>query len=262
MKILLTELQSNRTIRLAGTAVLILLALFLLVLTWDKAFGRDITDPYNTITVEGTGRAAMVPDTARITFSVSETADTVGDAQAAATTKTDAALAALDEYDIDERDIKTLSYNVSPRYQYPQPCFGGVCAPSEPRIVGYDVTQTIEVRVRETAKAGDVLQSLGSIGVQNISGPNFIVDDEDGVKAEARAEAIDEARAKARELAKQLGVRLGDIVSFSENTPGMYGYGMGGMELQAMSAKADAAPTLPMGENETAVTVMITYEIR
>lgn len=259
MNNLLTDLQSNRSIRLAGLAVLVLLALFLLVLTWDKAFGRGINDPYNTITVEGTGRAAMVPDTARITFTVLETADTVADAQAAATAKTDAALAALEEHDIDERDIKTLSYNVSPRYQYPQPCYTGICAPQNPRIVGYDVSQTVEVRVRDTAKAGDVLAALGSLEVQNISGPQFVVDDEAGVKSEARADAIEEARAKARELSKQLGVRLGDVVSFSENIP-YYGYGMGGMMLQA-EAKDMSAPTLPTGENETQVTVMITYEI-
>lgn len=261
MNTFLTEVQSNRSIRLAGVAVLVFLALFLLVITWDKAFGRDITDSYNTITVEGTGRVAMVPDTARITFTVSESADTVATAQSAATTKTDAALAALDEHDIDERDIKTLSYNVSPRYQYPQPCYGMVCPPSNPRIVGYDVAQTIEVRVRDTAKAGDVLAALGALEVQNISGPQFIVDDEDAVRAEARAEAIDEARAKARELAKQLGVRLGDIASFYENTPAIRGYGMGGMMAESM-AKDMAAPSLPTGENETMVTVSITYEIR
>src|SRR5690606_31968226 len=125
---------------------------------------------------------------------------------------TDSALAALDERAIDERDVKTLSYNVSPRYEYPQPCYGMICPPttSTPRIVGYDVSQTIEVRVRDTAKAGDVLEALGTIGVQHVSGPQFVVDDESEVKNEARAEAIEEARAKAKALAKNLGVRLGD----------------------------------------------------
>ena len=263
MKQFLDEFASNRALRIAAVAVLALLALFLLVKTWDAAFGRDMGDPYNTITVEGTGRSAMVPDTARITFTVTESATAVADAQEAATAKTDAALAALDGQGIEERDVKTLSYNVSPKYEYPQPCYGGICPPtvSSPRIVGYDVSQTIEVKVRDTAKAGDVLAALGGLGVQNISGPEFVVDDESAVKSEAREEAVEEARAKAKELARSLGVHLGDVVSFSEMTGGpqpYYGYKGGMMD----AAVAQSAPTLPVGENETEITVMITYEIR
>ena len=253
MNQLITELSSNRVARLAAVAVLVFLALFLLVKTWDAAFGRDISDPYNTITVEATGRAAMVPDTARITFTVIESAAEVAAAQDAATTKTDAALALLTEQGIEERDVKTLSYNVSPRYEYNrEPCYPGMLCPTgSPRITGYDVSQTIEVKVRDTEKAGDVLAALGGVGVQNISGPEFVVDDETAVSSEARA--------KAKELAKQLGVRLGKVVSFTEGAPGdMYGYGKGGA---MMEAAVDRAPSLPVGENETEISVMITYEI-
>lgn len=264
MNQLVNELTSNRAARIAAVAVLALLALFLLVKTWDTAFGRDVSDPFNTITVEGTGTAAMVPDTARITFTVMESAPEVGAAQDAATKRTDAALAALEDMDIEERDVKTVSYNVSPKYDYPQqPCYPGMICPSgAPRIVGYDVSQTIEVKVRDTAKAGDVLGALGALGVQNISGPEFVVDDESAVTAEARAEAIEEARAKAKELAGELNVRLGKVVSFSEGTPGdLYGYGKGG-GIMMEAAAPNRAPTLPTGENETEITVMITYEIR
>lgn len=263
MNQLVNELSSNRTARIAAVAVLVLLALFLLVKTWDTAFGRGINDPYNTITVEGTGKAAMVPDTARITFTVMESASEVGAAQDAATKRTDDALASLEELDIEERDVKTVSYNVSPKYEYnQQPCYPGmICSTGSPRIVGYDVSQTVEVKVRDTAKAGDVLAALGGLGVQNISGPEFVVDDESAVTAEARAEAIEEARAKAKELAKELNVHLGKVVSFSEGMPGdFYGYGKGGDMM--MEAAVNRAPTLPVGENETEITVMITYEIR
>ncbi len=132
-----------------------------------------------------------------------------------------------------------------------------------PTIVGYDVSQTIQVKVRDTDKAGDVLASLGSLGVQNVNGPEFVAADEAAGQAEARAEAIDEARATAKQLAKDVGVHLGDIVSFYEGPTGeMYGYQGGTMMDAAMSAVPQAAPTLPVGENETETTVSITYEIR
>ncbi len=263
MNQLMHELSSNRSVRIAAVAVLALLALFLLVKTWDVAFGSDINDSFNTISVEGTGTAAMVPDTARITFTVMESATDVGAAQDAATTRTDAALAALEEMDIEERDVKTLSYNVSPKYEYNQQiCYGGMSCPpiGSPRIVGYDVSQTIEVKVRDTGNAGAVLAALGGLGVQNISGPEFVVDDESVVTAEARAEAVEEAREKAKELAKVLGVRLGKVVSFSEGSPEeLYGYGMGGDSMR--NTAVEKAPTLPVGENETEITVLVTYEI-
>ncbi len=265
----MNELTSNKAVRLALVAVFALLALFLLVKTWDGAFGREAGDPYNTITVEGTGRATAVPDTARITFSVTESAANVADAQKQATEKIDAALKSVESLNVEEKDVKTLSYNVSPRYEYSQqaPCYPGTACPpivsGNPKIVGYDVSQTVEVKVRDTSKAGDVLQALGSIGVQNISGPEFVVDDEDGVKAEARAEAIKNAQEKAKKLAKELGVHLGPIATFYENGPSYPMYdsyaGKGG---SMMSAVAPEAPRLPVGEDESSVTVSITYEIR
>lgn len=262
---LITELASMRALRIALVTVFALLALFLLVKTWGDAFGTSRDYPNKTITVEGTGEATAIPDTARISFTVTESAPAVADAQKKATEKTDAAIAGVKELGIEEEDVKTLSYNVSPKYEYPQPCAYGMCPPTvsgAPRIVGYDVSQSIEVRVRDTAKAGDVLQALGTLGVQNIFGPDFVVDDREVVKSEARAEAIERAEAKAKVLAKELGVRLGKVVGFYENSPSepMYeGYaGKGGM----MDAAVQSAPTLPVGQDETSITVSITYQIK
>lgn len=260
--------MGNKVVRYASIAVLVLLALFLAVKTWDAAFGKGQYEPLNVITVEGTGEVSMVPDVAQISFTVTESAATVKEAQDKATQKTNAALEAVKKLGVAEKDVKTENYSVSPKYEYPSPCpAGAMCAAmvsGTPKIVGYDVAQTVSVKVRDTAKAGDVLAALGGIGVQNIQGPNFMVDDEDTAKAEARAKAIAEARAKAKVLAKQLGVSLGKVVSYGENgnypQPMMYSAvaGKGGM----MDARVESAPTLPTGENKTTVSVSVTYEIR
>jgi uncharacterized protein len=261
-----TLVRVSRPVRYAAAAALGLLALFLFMQTLDllmRGIGRAETYPTNTITVEGTGEATAIPDIATISYTVTERGATVAAAQEASTAKTDAALAFLKGAGIEEKDIKTTSYNVSPEYEYQNPCYVGDCpAYSNPRIIGYTVSQSIEVKVRETSKAGEVLQGLGNTGVQNIYGPNFTVDDTDAAREEARAEAIAEAREKAKNLAKDLGVSLGRVVSFYEATPGYPAYGYGGMMDMAMEAKNVAAPTLPVGESETQVTVNITYEIR
>lgn len=261
-----TFMKATKSVRMAATAALGILALFLLALTIN-AFGNlgRSENPYmNTITVEGTGKAATIPNIATIDFSVTEKGTTVAEAQTKATEKTNAALAAVDKLGVEKKDVKTVAYNVSPEYEYPQPCYGGVCPASQnPKIIGYQVAQTVEVKVRDTAKAGDVLQALGTLNVQNISGPNFTVDEDDAIRNDARKEAIDNAKAKAKALAAQLGVSLGKVVTFYENTGGypMYDtYAKGGMMANEMAAPS--APSLPSGEHETSVTVMITYEIR
>lgn len=260
-----TFLKATKPVRWAAAGALSVLALFLLALTihaWGD-IGRS-TNPYtNTITVEGSGKAAAVPNVAVISFSVTQSEAAVADAQAAATAKTNAALDAVKKLGIDDKDVKTVSYNVYPKYDQSAPCYSGNCPNTSPKIVGYEVSQSIEVKVRDTAKAGDVLQALGTLGVQNISGPNFTVDENDAVKNEARAEAIKNAQAKAKELASELGVSLGKVVSFYENTGPYPVYDSYGAKGGAMGTAAAAPPpSLPTGENETDVSVSITYEIR
>jgi uncharacterized protein YggE len=245
-----------------GAIALAMLALFLVVqsLLGLRELNHPSTPAADTITVTGEGSATAVPDVAKISYTVTESAKSVGDAQTAATTKSNAALSALTGSGIQDKDVKTLSYNVSPQYSYSNCAPGVFCPNTSPTITGYEVSQTIQVTVHDTSKAGDVLQKLGTLGVQNISGPSFTVDDDNTVKAEARADAIAKAKTSADLLAKQLGVHLGRIVNFYEDngqSPQPYG-------VTAMSAgKSDAmvAPTLPVGQNETTSSVSITYEI-
>jgi uncharacterized protein YggE len=250
---------------MALVSALSMLALFLLVLTINATFNLSrFGMPYaNTITVEAVGEATAVPNIASISFSIQEKADTVEAAQTAATEKTNAALAFLKDSGIEEKDIKTVAYNVTPTYKYQQPCYSGVCPDyREPEITGYEVWQTVEVKVRDTKKTGEVLQGLGNLSVGNIYGPNFTVDDDEAVKASAREDAIKKAKEKARLLAKDLGVNLGRVVSFYENS-GYYpmydsmAYGKGGDMMEV----AAPAPELPVGETETTVSISITYEI-
>lgn len=261
-----TIARISKPVRLSAAAALTLLALFLAVKTLDifMDFGTSDAPYLNTITVEGTGDATAVPDIATISYTITGKGATVGAAQTTSTEIVNKALAVLKDAGIEEKDIKTTSYNVSPEYEYAQPCYyGGTCPVSNPKIIGYQVLQSLEVKVRDTAKAGEVLQGLGDAGVDNIYGPNFTVDDDDATKEEARAKAIADARAKAKVLAKELGVHLGKVVSFYENSGGypMYDKGLGGAEGVSMTREAPA-PNLPAGENQTTISVSITYEIK
>jgi uncharacterized protein YggE len=254
---------SDSAVRISIVGVLAILALFLFAKTWStvEEMGHVKIGETPTISVSGTGKASTPPTIAQISFTVEERAGSEQDAQTAATKKTDAALASLKKLEIKDADIQTTGYQIYPQYETPN-CKPGVPCPQSTKISNYQVSQSVTVKVRDTSKAGEVLQALGTAGVQNVSGPNFMVDDPAAVQAEARGKAITDARQKAELLAKQLGVRLGTVVSFSES-------GGGAMpmfnEMMAKAASADGgapAPTIPQGENETTSNVNITYQIR
>ena len=208
---------ASRPVRLAAAAALSVLALFLFVKTFDalSTFGHGDNPPINTISVSGEGESVATPDSATISFTVQESATSVALAQTAATKRTNDALEAIKSLGIVEKDLKTIGYTVSPKYESTTCSPGSVCIQNgATKIIGYEVSQSVVVKVRDTTKAGEVLQKLGSLGVQNINGPDFSVDDPTAVSAEARGKAIRDARTKAEILAKQLGVRLGKVVSF------------------------------------------------
>jgi len=262
----LYEMLDNGGVRIALIGVLSILALFLLAQTISIAthIGRSGTPATDVITVQGQGQATLAPDVAHISFTVQNTAKTVSDAQSQTTEQTNAALAFVEEQNVDERDIKTLSYSINPEYSYPNPCpMGSLCpAYSTPKITGYQVSQTIQITVRDLTAVGEMLSGLGKLGVQNVSGPAFALDDSTAGYNAARADAIMKAKRQAKLLAKQLDVDLGDIVNFSESSGGyaypMYDYRMGG----EMAMTKEVAPNVPAGENMYNATVSITYEIR
>jgi len=258
-----------RWMRSVGTVALVLLALFLLVVSLYflramQYVGSGVPSS-NTISVSGEGEVFAVPDIATFSVTVLQRADTVEPAQTAATEKANAIIAYLRGEGIDEKDIKTVDYSVHPRYEYQNAvCREGFCPPGEQVLAGYEVSQTLTVKVRDTAEAGGILSGVGSLGASSVSGLSFTIDEEDDLKSEARGMAIDEAEDKARELARQLGVRLIRIVGFSEDgSQPYYAYGRGGVEsFTALDAIKAPAPELPVGENKIISYVTITYEIR
>ena len=261
-----TIVHASRPVRLAAAAALSVLTLFLLVATVNQLhnWGHPDTAATNTITVTGTGQATVAPDTAKITFSVMKTGASVAEAQTAATKSTDAALAAVKREGVKDADVRTANYNVYPQYESARPCYNGACPTGNPNtIVGYQVSETVEVKVHDLTKVGNVLTDLGQLGVENIQGPDLTVNDENAVQAQARGDAITKARANATKLAQQLGVHLGRVVSFSEST-GAGPQPMYGMAAQSKTMdSAIAAPSVPVatGQNEYSETVSITYEI-
>ncbi len=253
----------------AALITLGLLSLFLLSKTISEVKGYSFiggNGELQTIDITTTGEAYSKADIATISFTIDNKAPLVADAQTKTTETSNKAIDILKKkYKIAAEDIKTTNYGVNPEYSYPTPCYGGMCPRSDsPKIIGYDVSTSIEVKVRTIDDAGAILKSLGDIGITQIYGPNFSVDDEDAAKNEARTEAIRKASEQARVIERALGVSLGKPISFSEDFGGGYPipmYAKGGVAMETSVATVPA-PSLEPGQNKVTVTVHVSYRIR
>ncbi|HVU75687.1 MAG TPA: SIMPL domain-containing protein [Candidatus Paceibacterota bacterium] len=258
----------NLIIAALGVFIAFLAAATIAELKGLQFIGSGVTAS-NTISVSGEGDVFAVPDTATFTVSILETAKDVKTAQDSATTKANAVIAYLKGAGVDQKDIQTTDYSVNPQYEYsqascPVSSSGTVvyCPPGKQTLTGYQVSQTLTVKVRDTNKAGELLAGVGSNGASQVSGLSFTIDDQDALEAQARGKAIDDAKAKADALAKQLGVRIVRVVGFSENGNYPVPYYAKTMAAGASLDSQAAVPELPVGQNKITSNVSVTYEIQ
>lgn len=263
--------EYKRNIYRALLAFLVIMSVFFAIkaISEMRAYGTIGGVEAHTITLTGQGEVSAVPDIATVYFTISKEAKTVKAAQDQVAVVEKKAIDFLKQNGIAEKDIKTSNASVNPRYEYVKgsasmPCPLDYCPPEgRSVIVGYEASESITVKVRKIDQAGEIMQGLGSVGVSNINGPEFAIDNEDALKAQARKMAIEEARAKAEVLAKDLGVRLGRVAEFSESGdyPVYFGYDRA-LKVGAANQEMNASAELPKGENKVIVNVTVTYEIR
>lgn len=231
---------------------MIIFAVFLLA-SINKILNTATTT--NTASFSGEGRVVAKPDIAKVQFSIVTDALTSKAAQDDNSKKSKAVTDYLKKQNTEDKDIKTTGYNIYPQYKYPQ--YNG-----QPIITGYQVNQSIEVKIRDLAKVSDILDGIVSAGANQVGGLSFEIDNPEELKNEARKKAIEDAKNKAKKLEREVGFNLGKIVNFSENT--------GGYPVPVYFEAKDArdgmsgigGPTIPAGENEIIVSVTLTYQIK
>jgi uncharacterized protein YggE len=258
----------KRNLYFASLVFLIVLSVYFVIKSLAEYRSYDLSGSkeVSTITLSGHGEVTAVPDIANVYFTISKDSKTVKDAQALVAQIEKKSLDFLKENNILEKDIKTSNASFYPKYEYQYGkvvCSEFGCPPNPGKnvIVGYTASESITIKVRNTDDVGKIMQGLGNLGVSNLNGPNFSIDNEDGLKAEARKKAIDDAQEKAKILAKDLGVRLGKITSFNES--GNYPGPMYAKTMMLDSVSSESAPAqIPKGENTISSDVSITYQIR
>ncbi len=210
-----------------------------------------------SITVDAEGKVTATPDIAVTTMGMVAEGVTVAEAQENNTLTMNKLIAELKAMGIAEADLQTLNYNIYPKYNYTE---------EEGRVLdGYEVHQSLQVKIRDLEKANSVLALAGEVGANSVSGLDFTIDDDEVYKMQAREKALEKVMQKAKFLSESLGVKILKVVSYSEYESGANGtpyykdmmmesaYGLGG---------GATAPDVQSGSMDVTMNVAVTFEIR
>ncbi len=233
---------------------------------WYKSIKAEVTEqPYaRTVTVNGEGKISAKPDIALISLSVESAGKTVKEVTLDNNNKMNKVIAEVKALGVKAEDITTTGYNLYPRYSdsYVISPITSVKEAKTPEIIGYTLSQSVQVKVRDLSKVDDVLDKGILAGANQVGGLSFDIDDTGKIKAAAREQAFQKAREKAEAMAQAAGVKLGRVVTFSESYNNYPLYSNYAMNLRTADMAAEAvAPSIEAGSKDLNVNVSVTYEI-
>jgi uncharacterized protein YggE len=202
------------------------------------------------VTVRGFGTVDARPDTAMIRLGVETEAAKAEDAMEANATALNKVIDALKKAGVKDGDIATGNFSVWPVYQEPP----RTLVDEKPSIgtAGYRVSNTLMVRTTNLDTVGLLIDTAAAAGANRVEGISFDKKDADGVRDEAMKVAIKDARRKADVMAAAAGVKIGEIVSVTEE-----GSGYGIMRTERISVAMDT--TIIPGDMEFTSIVVVVY---
>lgn len=244
---------------LIKTPFAIILSFFILLFIYST-FGPRI--PISIITqqkgepliVSEEGKATAIPDIAKVSLGIEENGTNLKSVQDNVNKKSKTLVSELKKLGIEEKNIKTTSYNVYPEYNYES---------QPPKISGYRVSTNYEVTIDNFDKVNEVVVKATEVGANIVGNASFDLKDETKQKAldEARKVAIEKAQNKAKSLAKIANISLGRIINISESQDNLTPrpiYTKAAMELD----QAISQPEITPGETEIIVNISISWEIK
>lgn len=221
---------------------------------WAQALPPGERKEPRTVSVQGQGKVAAVPDVATIVAEVTEEGQALDRISAQVRQTMGKIMAAAKLQGVADRDLQTLAYHVQPRFEYDRN--------RNAKRAGYQVTNRLQLRIRDLDKVGKVLGAVVDAGANNVIGPDFDVDNPRELETQAMKRAVEDARRKATVLAEAAGAALGSVQSISPSGPVWPMPKPMMMRGMAMAQEAAAAEPVAAGEQTISATVTVTYELK
>lgn len=222
------------------------------------AQARDDAQQVPAVTVTGHGQMARSPDTAFVTIGMETAAKSVAEAQRQNRSVMHKVVERLRDLHIEQERIQTASFTVAPQYR-PPPKRSADAPPAPPEIVGYLVSNSLTVEVRNLEKVGAVIEESLAAGANHFQGLHWALRNEQQAKLDALKEAATRAREKAAALSEPLKVKLIRLLSATEDSHVVEPVRRA-RSVMAMEEGGGEMPILS-GEIRVEATVTLVYEI-
>lgn len=217
----------------------------------DAGEQLTISADESTLTVTGTGTSTVTPDKASISLGVQTTDSSSKTAQDKNSKTVNNVIDALLDAGIDEKNIKTSSFDLYANYDY---------SGDESKLTGYTVTTMLTVKGLDVSDVGELLETAGDAGVNVMNGISYEYSGYADAYDEALESAVERAQEKAEKLAAKTGCKLGKLVSITENSDG--GYSSSDAKLAATEeASSDSGMTVMAGEDTVSASVTVVYQL-
>jgi uncharacterized protein len=207
----------------------------------DSASGSSPST--RSVTVTGTGSVDAVPNRAGLVVGVSTDAATARAALAANAEKAARVIEALRSTGVAKQDLQTADVSVSPSWD------------DRGKRDGFTAHSSVQVKVREVARAGSILDSAVAAGATETSGPSFDRGDREALYRSALKVAFADARAKAATLAREAGASLGGVLRIEESPAAT-----GPIPMYATTLERSPTPVEP-GTQEVQATISVTFSL-
>jgi len=208
-----------------------------------------------TIAVSGSGDVSLPPDMTQISLGVQTDAEVAADALDAASAAVLAILARLDVEGVDPADIQTGALRLHPRYS-------SSALGSGQRIVGYRVVNSVNVQVNDLNRLGPLISALVGDGANRLDRVTFGLQDPSAAIDEARRLAVADAGRRAALYAQAAGVRVGEVLSISEQGGANYRAMIAEpVMLEAMASAPSFDVPVAAGEIDLSATINMIFTI-
>lgn len=205
------------------------------------------------LSVSATGKTEAIQDIAIVTIGVIAEGLTAPITIDQSNNKMNQVLSFIKQSGIDEKDIKTSQFYITPKYSYNN---------QQQTIIGYQANQTVTVKVRNIDKSSKQLQLVidGAIthGANQIQGIDFSFDNNENLINNARKQAIDKAKINAQQITTDAGLKLGRIVNVITTTLD----NPAPMSVPNIMLAKSSSTTIESGSQEVSATVTVIFEVR
>lgn len=166
------------------------------------------TSRSSEFSVVGEGKVDVRPDTSLVDVGISvSNALSVDEVQRQINDVNNEIINSLKKLGVQKKDITTSNYSIYPYYD------------SNSKITGYNGNVTVSIKVRSIQMTPKVIEAATNAGANQVQGTQFVVENPEKYREQARSKAIENARQQAAMLSKSLGIKLGKVTNAIESSP-------------------------------------------